>query len=32
MLINGKVRQSCSRLIDKVAPKTHTGRSLSWSR
>jgi hypothetical protein len=28
MLINGKVRQSCSALIDKVAPKTHTGRSL----
>ncbi len=29
MLINGKVRQSCSALIDKVAPKTHAGRTLT---
>ncbi len=29
MLINGKVRQSCSALIDKVAPETAGGRSLT---
>jgi len=29
MLINSKVRQSCSALIDKVAPKTQAGRQLT---
>ena len=29
MLINGKVRQSCSALIDKVAPETAGGRNLT---
>ena len=29
MLINGKVRQSCSALIDRVAPETAGGRNLT---